>query len=70
MRSLMICKGKVLPITAHEGPEGEYRYSSTLSLTSALSDQRRAPTNLPSGKTRYPLYRRLDGPQDRFVRVR
>jgi hypothetical protein len=24
-------KGKVLPITGHEGPEGEYRYSSTLS---------------------------------------
>jgi hypothetical protein len=29
-------KGKVLPRTGHEGPEGEYRYSSTLSLTSAL----------------------------------
>jgi hypothetical protein len=26
--------GKVQPITGHEGPEGEYRYSSTLSLTS------------------------------------
>ena len=24
-------KAKVLPITGHEGPEGEYRYSSTLS---------------------------------------
>ena len=24
-------KVKVLPITGHEGPEGEYRYSSTLS---------------------------------------
>jgi hypothetical protein len=29
-------KGKVHPRTGHEGPEGEYRYSSTLSLTSAL----------------------------------
>jgi hypothetical protein len=28
--------GKALPRTGHEGPEGEYRYSSTLSLTSAL----------------------------------
>ena len=28
--------GKVHPRTSHEGPEGEYRYSSTLSLTSAL----------------------------------
>jgi hypothetical protein len=26
----------VLPRTGHEGPEGEYRFSSTLSLTSAL----------------------------------
>jgi hypothetical protein len=29
-------KGTVHPITGHEGPEGEYRYSFTLSLTSAL----------------------------------
>jgi hypothetical protein len=28
--------GKVQPRTSHEGPEGEYRYSSTLSLTSTL----------------------------------
>jgi hypothetical protein len=29
-------KGKVYPITIHEGPEVEYRYSSNLYLTSAL----------------------------------
>ena len=29
-------KGKVLPRTGHEGPEGEQRYSSTLPSTSAL----------------------------------
>jgi len=29
-------KSKVHLITDHEGPDGEYRYSSTLSLTSAL----------------------------------
>jgi len=29
-------KGKGYPITCHEGTEGEYRYGSTLSLTSAL----------------------------------
>ena len=29
-------KGKVHPRTGHEGPKGEQRYSSTLSLTSAL----------------------------------
>jgi hypothetical protein len=28
--------GKVHPIRGHEGPDGEYRYSSTLSLTSVL----------------------------------
>jgi len=30
------CKGKVHPRTDHEGPEGQYRYSFTLSLTSAI----------------------------------
>jgi hypothetical protein len=29
-------KGKVHPVTCNEGTEGEYRYSSTLYLTSAL----------------------------------
>jgi len=29
-------KGNVHPRTGHEGPDGEYMYSSTLSLTSAL----------------------------------
>jgi hypothetical protein len=29
-------KDKVHPRTDHEGPEGEYRYNSTLSLTSVL----------------------------------
>ena len=51
-------KGKVHPRTGHEGPEGEYRYSSTLSLSSALfrggwSTPR--PGGLTPGKgTRYP----------------
>ena len=49
-------KGKIHPITGHEGPEMEYRYSSTLSLTSALDGvggQRYAAAALPPGKTRY-----------------
>ena len=65
-------KGKGHPTTGHEGPEGEYRYSFTLSLTSALDGvggQRYAPAALPPGKTRYPLYRRLGGPQGRSGRV-
>ena len=48
-------------------------YSSTLSSTSALDGgvgvQHHAPAALPPGKTRYPFYRRLGGPQDRSGRV-
>ena len=29
-------RGEVRPRTGHEGPEGEYSYSSTISLTSVL----------------------------------
>jgi len=46
-------KGKVHPITGHEGPEREYRYSSTLSLTPTLdgvADQHHAPAALTPGK--------------------
>ena len=48
-------------------------YSSTLSLTSALDGlggQRQAPAVLPPEMTRYRLYSRLGGPQDRSGRVR
>ena len=41
-------------------------YSSTLPSTSALDGvggQSHAPAALPPGKTRYPMYRRLGGPQ-------
>ena len=51
----------------HEGSAREYRYKSTLSLTSALhgvGGQRHAPATLPPIKTRYPLCTRLGGPQD------
>jgi len=65
-------KGKVHPRTGHEGPEGGM-YSSTLPSTSALDGvggQRHAPAALTPGKTRYPLCRRLGGPQGRLARVR
>jgi hypothetical protein len=42
-----------------------YRYISALPLTSALDEmggQRHALAALSPRKTRYPLYRRLDGP--------
>jgi hypothetical protein len=35
-----------------------------------VGGQRHAPAALPPGKTRYPLYRRLGGPQDQSGRVR
>jgi len=35
-----------------------------------VGGQRRAPAALTPGKTRYPLYRRLGGPQDRSGWVR
>jgi len=48
-------------------------YSSILPSTLALvgvNSQRHGPAALPPGKTRYPLYRRLGGPQGRSGRVR
>ena len=35
-----------------------------------VGGQRHAPAALPAGKTQYPLYRRLDGPQSRSGWVR
>ena len=46
-------KGKGHPITAHEDPKGEYRYSCILFLTLALDGvggQRHALSTLPPGK--------------------
>jgi len=58
-------KCKVHPRRSHEGPEGEYRYSYTLSLTSALEEGGSStprPSRFPPGKnTRNPLCRRLGG---------
>ena len=66
--------GQVSPFTGHEGPQGEQRYSSTLFQTSALEggegSASRPGSTLPPGKTRYPLYRRLGGPQGRSGQVR
>ena len=63
-----------VPIVLEAGwAQGPKRCSSTLSLTSALDGvdgQRHAPAALSPVKTRYPLYRRLCGPQCRSGRVR
>jgi hypothetical protein len=61
------------PYNRPRKPRGEYGYSFTLSLTSAIDGvggQRHAAAASPPGKTRYPLYRRLGGPQGRSGRVR
>ena len=73
MKLITKCKGEVHPRIRHEGPEGGFRYSSTLSLTSALGGvggQRHASAALPPGKTGYLLYRRLGGPRSRSGQVR
>ena len=46
-------KRKVHPITGHEGPDLEYMYKSTLSLTSAIDGV--GGGRITPGKTRYPL---------------
>ena len=69
----VVKKGKVHPIICREGPEGITKYSSTLFLTLALNGvvaQCHAPAVLYLGKTQYPIYRRLGGPQVRFARAR
>jgi len=66
-------KVKVRLIIGHEGPELEWRYSSTLSLTSALDGvggQRYDPAALHPEKSLYSMYRRLGGPQGRSGGVR
>jgi hypothetical protein len=64
--SLSLNKGKVHPRTSDEDPEGEHRYSSTLSLTLAPEEgwwSTPCPgRSTPEKETRYPLCRRLGGP--------
>jgi hypothetical protein len=65
---------KVHPRTGHEGREGEYTYSSTLSLTSTLDRGGWSTPHLSrftAGKeTQYPLHRKLGGHKDRSGLVR
>ena len=66
--------GRFRPFIGHEGPYGEEMNSSTLFLTSVLEEREgsasRPGRTLPPGKTRYPLYRKLGGPQSRSGQVR
>jgi hypothetical protein len=66
-------KSKVYPKTGHEVPEEYQRYSSTLSLTSALDDGGWLTPRLgrfASGKYPVPIDRCLGGPQGRFGQMR
>jgi hypothetical protein len=70
---LKVSKGKGRPTTGHEGPESEWIYSYTLSLTSELEgvgSQRHAPAALPPVKAQYPLYSWLGGVQILSGKVR
>ena len=58
---------------ATKAQRGRRGYSSTLPLALALDGvygQCHALSALPLGKTRYPLYRRLGGPQSQSGQVR
>ena len=67
-------KLKFHPRTGHEGLQKEKRYRSPLSWTSALNGggwlTPRPGRFTPRKETRYPLYRRLSGPEGRCGQVR
>jgi hypothetical protein len=67
-------KSKIHPRTSLEGPEGEEKYSSTLSLNSALNwGGWLAPSTgrfTLGTKIHFPLYRIRGEPKDRSGRVR
>jgi hypothetical protein len=67
-------KGKGHPQTGHENPKKKRGYSSTLSSNLTLDRDGwltpRPGRFNPGKETRYPLYRRLGGPQSRSGRVR
>jgi hypothetical protein len=64
---IIVLYSNVQPITGHDGPQGEYRYSSTLSLTSLLNGKGWLTPYTgcftPGMEIQYPLCRRLGGPQ-------
>jgi hypothetical protein len=66
-------KDKIEPRTGHEGPVGELRYSPypffNLSARWGWVVNATPRPLYPSGKTQYPLYRRLGGPQGRSGQV-
>jgi hypothetical protein len=67
------CNGKGQPITGHENPEEEWRYSFTISSTWALDGDGWSvprPSRFTPGKEPVPFVQELGGPQGRSGRVR
>ena len=66
-------KGKVFPLQARLWPRRWVEVKLYFSMTAALEwgewSAARPGRTLPPGKTRYPLYRRLGGPQGRSGRA-
>ena len=69
--SALIClsKGKVIPLQAQCGSEVQLYSSMTAALAEGEWSAARPGRTLRPGKTRYPLYRRLGGPQGRSGRA-
>jgi hypothetical protein len=73
MIMMMIIIIIIITTTGHEGPDGGVDIALLFLLNSALDGgwcQRHVPAALPPEKTRYPLYRKLCGPQGWSGRVR
>ena len=66
VQALRLCTGR----TAHRGSRGIALPFHDHGTRRGERSASRPGRSLPPGKTRYPLYRRLGGPQDRSGRVR
>jgi len=66
---MYVKKGKVFPLQARCGPEVQLYSSMTATLEGGEWSAARPGRTLTPGKTRYPFYRRLGGPQGRSGRA-
>jgi len=60
-----LCTGR----TTHRGSRGKAIFFFDHGTRRGEGSSSRPGSSIPPGKTRYPLYRRLDGPQDRSGQV-
>jgi hypothetical protein len=66
VQALMLCTGRM----AHRGSRGIALLFHDHGIKRGEGSASRPARSLPSGKTRYPLHRRLGGPQGRSGQVR